>query len=118
MCCASRWSRYHSVWSAQWATDDYCPFLWRVSTLSLRPVIVGTGSRYEVLRKAKTVFSEYELMHFTYSQAFWGQMIAAARAGPHPIHHKSLNENNLAEAIQYCLTPEAVHAAAKISQKM
>lgn len=45
-------------------------------------------------------------------------MIAAARAGPSPIHHKSLNENNLAEAIRYCLMPETVNAAAEISQKM
>ena len=45
-------------------------------------------------------------------------MIAAARAGPYPIHHRSLNKSNLAEAIQYCLTPEAVNAAAEISRKM
>lgn len=45
-------------------------------------------------------------------------MIAAARAGPQPIHHKLLDENNLAEAIRYCLTAEAVNAAAEISQKM
>lgn len=45
-------------------------------------------------------------------------MIAAAGAGPQPLNHKSLNEENLAEAIRYCLTPEAVSAAAVISQKM
>ncbi|GAM40538.1 hypothetical protein TCE0_039r12963 [Talaromyces pinophilus] len=58
------------------------------------------------------------IVPFFGDQAFWGQMIAAARAGPSPIHHKSLNENNLAEAIRYCLTPEAVNAAAEISRKM
>lgn len=45
-------------------------------------------------------------------------MIAANQAGPSPIHHKSLNENNLAEAIRYCLTPKAKNAAAAISRKM
>ncbi|KAF3402600.1 Sterol 3-beta-glucosyltransferase UGT80B1 [Talaromyces pinophilus] len=58
------------------------------------------------------------IVPFFGDQAFWGQMIAAARAGPSPIHHKSLNQNNLAEAIRYCLTPEAVNAAAEISRKM
>lgn len=45
-------------------------------------------------------------------QPFWGDMIAAAGAGPEPIHHKSLTAQNLADAISFCLTPEA-HAAAK-----
>lgn len=45
-------------------------------------------------------------------------MIAAAQAGPLPIHNKSLNENNLAEAIRYSLTPQALNAAGIISQKM
>ncbi|KAG4429362.1 hypothetical protein IFR05_015161 [Cadophora sp. M221] len=45
-------------------------------------------------------------------------MISTARAGPQPIHHKSLNETNLTQAIQYCLTPEAVSAAQAISHKM
>ena len=52
------------------------------------------------------------------SQQFWGEMIAAAQAGPQPIHNKSLNQENLAEAIQYCLTPQALNAAAEISRKM
>jgi len=52
------------------------------------------------------------------SQQFWGQMIAAAQAGPQPIHHKTLNAENLAEAIRYCLTPQALNAAAQIAQKM
>ena len=45
-------------------------------------------------------------------------MIAATKAGPLPIHHKSLSAQNLAEAIRYCLTPQALNAAAGISQKM
>jgi sterol 3beta-glucosyltransferase len=43
-------------------------------------------------------------------------MIAAAGAGPMPIAFKSLNPQNLADAIRFCLTPSAIQAAAKISQ--
>lgn len=45
-------------------------------------------------------------------------MIAAAGAGPLPLHHKSLNQDNLAQSIQYCLTSAARSAAAEISKKM
>ncbi|KAH9212963.1 putative sterol glucosyltransferase [Leptodontidium sp. 2 PMI_412] len=58
------------------------------------------------------------IVPFFGDQAFWGQMIAAAGAGPQPIHHKSLNETNLTEAIQYCLTPKAVNSAQEISHRM
>ncbi|EDO02434.1 hypothetical protein SS1G_04910 [Sclerotinia sclerotiorum 1980 UF-70] len=58
------------------------------------------------------------IVPFFGDQAFWGQMIAAAGAGPLPIHHKSLNQGNLTEAIQYCLTTAAMSAAVEISQRM
>jgi hypothetical protein len=45
-------------------------------------------------------------------------MVAAAGAGPKPIHHKSLTAQNLSEAISYCLTPQASAAAAQIASKM
>jgi sterol 3beta-glucosyltransferase len=45
-------------------------------------------------------------------------MIAAAGAGPLPIHHQTLNQENLTQAIQYCMTPAARTAAAEISEKM
>ena len=45
-------------------------------------------------------------------------MIAAAHAGPQPIHHKQLTEQNLTEAIRYCLSSEAKSAAQGISSKM
>jgi hypothetical protein len=52
------------------------------------------------------------------SQPFWGSMIAAAGAGPEPIPQKSLNSQNLMEAIQFCLSPDASTAAQKIANKM
>lgn len=53
-----------------------------------------------------------------HSQPFWGQMIAAAGAGPKPIPHKELSVTNLANAIRYCLSDEAIGAAASIARKM
>ena len=45
-------------------------------------------------------------------------MIAAAGAGPKPIHHKSLTAENLSEAIRFLTTPEAAHAAQQIALRM
>lgn len=45
-------------------------------------------------------------------------MVAKAGAGPSPIPHASLEPENLASAIQFCLTPEAAAAAGEISVKM
>ncbi|KAH7378083.1 hypothetical protein BKA64DRAFT_714582 [Cadophora sp. MPI-SDFR-AT-0126] len=58
------------------------------------------------------------IVPFFGDQAFWGQMIAAAGAGPLPLHHKSLNQDNLTQAIQYRLTLAAMSAAAEISESM
>lgn len=51
-------------------------------------------------------------------QSFWGEQIAAAGAGPTPINHKRLNASNLADAIKFCLTPEAAQAAAGIAERI
>jgi UDP:flavonoid glycosyltransferase YjiC (YdhE family) len=45
-------------------------------------------------------------------------MVAVAGAGPEPIPHKSLTAQNLADAISYCLTPQASAAAREIATKM
>jgi hypothetical protein len=45
-------------------------------------------------------------------------MVHAAGAGPAPIHHNALSSTILAEAIEYCLTPEALAAARALSEKM
>ena len=42
-------------------------------------------------------------------------MVATAGAGPKPIPQKELTVENLTEAIRYCLTPEALEAAGRIS---
>lgn len=53
-----------------------------------------------------------------FSQPFWGNMVAAAGAGPFPIPHKTLDSKSLSEGISYCLTPEAMAAARNISSQM
>jgi hypothetical protein len=58
------------------------------------------------------------LLIFLSSQQFWGNMVAVAGAGAKPIPHKSLTAENLAEAISYCLTPQALAAAQEISTRM
>lgn len=45
-------------------------------------------------------------------------MVAAAGAGPLPLDHKRLTATALADAISYCLTPQANQAASKISAMM
>jgi hypothetical protein len=45
-------------------------------------------------------------------------MVHAGGAGPAPIPFKSLNSENLANAIRFCLTPEASTAAHQIAYKM
>lgn len=57
-------------------------------------------------------------MRCHWSQPFWGDMVAKAGAGPEPIPHTMLDPQNLAEAIQFCLTPEAEAAAQEIALKM
>lgn len=58
------------------------------------------------------------LIRGRYSQPFWGDMVAKAGAGPEPIPNAMLDPQNLAEAIQFCLTPEAEAAAQEIALKM
>lgn len=45
-------------------------------------------------------------------------MVARAGAGPNAIRHKDLNLENLTEALNYCMSPEASRAALAISDKM
>ena len=51
-------------------------------------------------------------------QPFWGDMIAAAGAGPTPIPYKKLTATYLADAIKICLSPEAAAAAKGIAERM
>ncbi|KAL3480576.1 sterol glucosyltransferase, partial [Aspergillus californicus] len=58
------------------------------------------------------------IVPFFGDQPFWGNMVARAGAGPGPIPYASLTIENLAAAVEFCLTPEAKAAAQAISHKM
>ncbi|RSL56951.1 hypothetical protein CEP54_008512 [Fusarium duplospermum] len=52
------------------------------------------------------------------NQPFWGQMVANASAGPQPIPYSSLTSRNLAEAIEFSLTPDVESGAQRMSESM
>ncbi|KAJ7489443.1 putative sterol glucosyltransferase, partial [Mycena latifolia] len=58
------------------------------------------------------------IVPFFGDQPFWGNMVAATGAGSKPIPHQALDARSLAQAITYCLTPEAAAAARTIASKM
>lgn len=55
------------------------------------------------------------IVPFFGDQPFWGAMVAKAGAGPHPIPHKSLTSDNLAEAIKFALEPTSQEKAKEMA---
>ncbi|KAJ5375691.1 hypothetical protein N7517_007697 [Penicillium concentricum] len=51
-------------------------------------------------------------------QLFWGNMVASRGVGPIPIPHQSLNAENLAEAIRFCLHTDTLAAASNLAREM
>jgi hypothetical protein len=45
-------------------------------------------------------------------------MVANAGAGPSPIPHEELTAAKIADALRYCLSPEAAAAAARLAEQM
>ncbi|GME63925.1 hypothetical protein C8J57DRAFT_1469696 [Neofusicoccum parvum] len=91
-----------------------CPHEWLFQHVSAVVHHGGAGTTACGLLNGKPT----TIVPFFGDQPFWGNMVAAAGAGPVPIHHKSLTAQNLAEAITYCLTPQASSAAGIIAEKM
>ncbi|ETS86260.1 hypothetical protein PFICI_00088 [Pestalotiopsis fici W106-1] len=58
------------------------------------------------------------IVPFFGDQPFWGEMVAAAGAGPKPIPQKFLTVDNLEAAIRLCLSTEAQTAAQGIARRM
>lgn len=89
----------------------------------LQPVVSSThapqllclflGSMYLAIKAP-----DEEMLTQICSQPFWGEMVAAAGAGPRPIDHKILNEENLTAAIRHLLSPQTKQAAHNIAIKM
>ncbi|KAL3424213.1 sterol glucosyltransferase [Phlyctema vagabunda] len=93
---------------------DDCPHEWLFQHVTAVVHHGGAGTTACGLRNGKPT----TIVPFFGDQPFWGNMVAAAGAGPRPIEHKNLNTDRLVEAIRTCLTPEALEAARRIAEKM
>ncbi|KAL7762708.1 hypothetical protein ACKLNR_009243 [Fusarium oxysporum f. sp. zingiberi] len=91
-----------------------CPHEWLFQHVTAVIHHGGAGTTACGLLNAKPT----TIVPFFGDQPFWGNMVHAGGAGPAPIPFKSLNSNNLAEAILFCSTPEAAAAARQIADKM
>ncbi|KAF4335669.1 sterol glucosyltransferase [Fusarium beomiforme] len=91
-----------------------CPHEWLFQHVTAVVHHGGAGTTACGLLNAKPT----TIVPFFGDQPFWGHMVHAGGAGPTPIPFKSLNSQNLAEAIRFCLAPEASTAARKIADKM
>ncbi|RAQ98940.1 sterol glucosyltransferase [Stemphylium lycopersici] len=91
-----------------------CPHEWLFQHVAAVVHHGGAGTAACGLRNACPTL----VVPFFGDQPFWGEMIAAAGAGPQPIPHKLLTTENLTQAIHFCLTREAKHAARGLSAQM
>ncbi|THX23914.1 UDP-Glycosyltransferase/glycogen phosphorylase, partial [Aureobasidium pullulans] len=95
-----------------WLGD--CPHEWLFQHVSTVVHHGGAGTAACGLRNARPTV----IVPFFGDQPFWGDMVAAAGAGPTPIPQKSLNAQNLSEALRFCQKDEVQAAANKIAGKM
>ncbi|KAF9769538.1 hypothetical protein IL306_013040 [Fusarium sp. DS 682] len=91
-----------------------CPHEWLFQHVTAVIHHGGAGTTACGLLNAKPT----TIVPFFGDQPFWGNMVHAGGAGPAPIPFKILDSDNLAEAIGFCLTPEASTAARQIANKM
>ncbi|KAM0286889.1 hypothetical protein ACHAO9_008014 [Fusarium lateritium] len=91
-----------------------CPHEWLFQHVTAVIHHGGAGTTACGLLNAKPT----AIVPFFGDQPFWGNMVHAGGAGPAPIPFKNLNSQNLADAIRFCLTPEASTAAHQIADKM
>ncbi|KAF5531591.1 sterol 3-beta-glucosyltransferase [Fusarium napiforme] len=91
-----------------------CPHEWLFQHVTAVIHHGGAGTTACGLLNAKPT----TIVPFFGDQPFWGHMVHAGGAGPAPIPFKALDSDNLAEAIRFCLTPEASASARQIADKM
>ncbi|KAL5041625.1 hypothetical protein BDW71DRAFT_217628 [Aspergillus fruticulosus] len=91
-----------------------CPHEWLFDHVAAVVHHGGAGTTACGLRKSKPTI----VVPFFGDQPFWGDMVAAAGAGPTPIPAKELTVDRLAEGIRYCLREQARMAASAIAAKM
>lgn len=93
---------------------DDCPHEWLFQHVSAVVHHGGAGTAACGLRNSRPTV----VVPFFGDQPFWGDMIAAAGAGPSPIPHKTLTAEKLADALRFCLQDAAQAAAAGIATQM
>ncbi|KAH7186145.1 UDP-glucose,sterol transferase [Fusarium flagelliforme] len=91
-----------------------CPHEWLFQQVTAVIHHGGAGTTACGLRYGKPTV----IVPFFGDQPFWGTMVHAAGAGPMPIPQKTLNSQNLSQAIRDCLTPGALAAARGMAEKM
>ncbi|KAF9730998.1 hypothetical protein PMIN03_007952 [Paraphaeosphaeria minitans] len=101
------------------STDDVfylgdCPHEWLFKQVSVVVHHGGAGTTACGLYNARPTV----IVPFFGDQPFWGNVVASNGAGPVPIPHTSLNSENLAEAIKFCLTPAVNQAARAVADQM
>ncbi|EJD52863.1 UDP-Glycosyltransferase/glycogen phosphorylase [Auricularia subglabra TFB-10046 SS5] len=74
----------------------------------------GAGTTAIGLRMGKPTI----IVPFFGDQPFWGTMVHRAGAGPAPIKHENLTAERLADAITFCLMPEAQRAAEEMGAQI
>ncbi|PYH96612.1 sterol glucosyltransferase [Aspergillus ellipticus CBS 707.79] len=108
------WSKLGGASSPHIHYIDDCPHEWLFQQVAAVVHHGGAGTTACGLVNGRPT----TIVPFFGDQQFWGNMVARAGAGPRPIPHASLNDRNLAEAISFCLTPEATRSARDIALKM
>ncbi|CAK7221906.1 hypothetical protein SBRCBS47491_004689 [Sporothrix bragantina] len=93
---------------------DDCPHEWLFRHVAAVVHHGGAGTTACGLRNGRPTV----VVPFFGDQPFWGNMVAAAGAGPSPIPHASLDAENLTAAIRFCLRSETASAAQTLARKM
>ncbi|KAG9252370.1 uncharacterized protein F5Z01DRAFT_682551 [Emericellopsis atlantica] len=108
------WSKLDGAESTDVMFLDDCPHEWLFQHVRAVVHHGGAGTTACGLLHGRPT----TIVPFFGDQPFWGDMVAAAGAGPSPIAQKSLDVSQLVEAIQYCLTKQAASAAERIAVQM
>ncbi|KAH8202508.1 hypothetical protein TruAng_003316 [Truncatella angustata] len=91
-----------------------CPHEWLFQNVAAVVHHGGAGTTACGLVNGRPTF----IVPFFGDQPFWGDMVGAAGAGPSPVFHKLLTAEKLAEAIEFCMTPDALNAAQDLASRM
>lgn len=93
---------------------EECPHEWLFQHVSMVIHHGGAGTTAIGLREARPTI----IVPFFGDQPFWGNMVAAAGAGPKPLRQRHFDATKLAEAIRFCQTDHARAAARRLSEQI